>query len=1715
MCLIFEFVFGLIRPLKLILFLSCINLLSLNAQQCNIGYTGVPCINNPIDFKSNTPGATNHNWDFNGEGMNNTKANPQFAFGTSGLKTIRYTCTLPNGNVCSTTLQLTIKNKPKLKLHLLTDSTQCYEKNSFCFVDSSLSGDNTPCIVSIKYLFSDGELITRYGTNANPIKTPLYFCKKYEDPQGGNYNLSIEMEDCNGCITKIDFPFTMRVQFSPAIFATASFSSKLCQSTATGLFTNKSQITLPNVKKFKWIFGDGSEDSTSWDSVKHTYSTKGKFAAQYNPRLVIYSSIGCATIYDLNTVTLYDLHPYILADKDSICSGESVNWKFGSDSLKDFIPPGAINWYTNPGLQKGYGITQSIGGLGPKIIRCNIQHPCGPFDLYDTLLVIGPNAAIESPYIAETERYQCKIQDSIHVSDLSKFYHNDLNYTDDDSVGVRKAGQMTHIFKKVGSDYTSVNSLIQNRGGTNVVRLWNFNDDFCEQCTTDTKKNQNTWLNCRYSRDSANVHWYTPWDSMYDYTYSDQSFPITIFDKVKKQCGIRNVWASDSFVIISDTFLYYGNNNIGNKSKDSSIFNSITNKTQIPAGLIGEGFIDMPYKTRIYITRNSTVFIDKKDGSPPTLVNGPQFYTVNKNERIIIKFSNHSCYFQYALVVNTDTLPLLYKKPWHKEIKRIKNLNFAAGDSINLNLHRQLFYNTIPKCFIITLNEKDTVHPFKCEQTARASIALMPPSAKKLSIVGQYCLTYNTKAIDFSLDETKPGCMRSFAKINGDYINTPNKWQLINDMNGGDKLLESALSPPPYAYQGYNQVGPATGRFFLTYSDTNLSNENVQKINVALIIGNGIDPNACADTIYYPNFASFPRLSANLSFVGRNDTTAIFNTCAQDSVFTTIPHSIPNTNSLASSSSWYMIENSTLDTVNMVIEYFHKVESSPRYPNKKVNYTVIERYAQIQGLQQLTKRDTVFTAIVHTWKTKALPGYSYNKLKEALAAINLDIDDFNDSTILDVVWNNIGTIGNYASGSRGCIDTNGMDTPFYFYHIPISYTTLNYKDSSLLPIDSIYNKGKFYKAYGFKPPKKGVFSIFRNVETLSPMYCPLNEYVTVVVGFYGEARFADSVICKNNILAAEPYFRYYTLDRNKVGGLDPTDYWQTRKLFAGQKNFEGLTKWDFSKADDDPSKPGTIFGGFPYGKIGYDTLVYLGQGANGIYYKTPGLYLVRVAVQDSNNCKDTFSQNLYVTGPKANFKTSFKTVDCKSILEFFDSSYIIDPCVSKGLAPCDFINNWTIRWGDNTSSSFNKDLPKQIGHDYKAIGTYTIWLVVRSVSGCVDSTSLKIFIPGPQPIFATTTERTICVGDSVIFKNNTPFFTSSAQWLWSFGDGFYSPQKDTVLIAHPYNKVGKFDVYLNQFDSIPGTGKYCYAIYPDTTVNQAKITITVVPYDSVRLIATPMVVCVGDVINFKAVLKSLNNYKQYYWTYDNKKDSNTALNYSKTIASVGVHTMHWQADTIGLGHKACPAVADITVYADSVLADFTIDVSKEPEFCFTNTSKYAVTYRWGFYHDKDITIKKDPFLLNTPQAEPDRYLCENFGERGGEQWVCLEATNALGCKDTVCKKVFNPFEIALQPPNVFTPSGNDGFSGADKDGNLGNNVFSIYIKGEAYYHLLIYDRWGILVFESDDKNNDWNGSVMNKGAQCPNGTYYYILDYRYKSRKKNEPLLNGVVQLIW
>jgi gliding motility-associated-like protein len=86
-----------------------------------------------------------------------------------------------------------------------------------------------------------------------------------------------------------------------------------------------------------------------------------------------------------------------------------------------------------------------------------------------------------------------------------------------------------------------------------------------------------------------------------------------------------------------------------------------------------------------------------------------------------------------------------------------------------------------------------------------------------------------------------------------------------------------------------------------------------------------------------------------------------------------------------------------------------------------------------------------------------------------------------------------------------------------------------------------------------------------------------------------------------------------------------------------------------------------------------------------------------------------------------------------------------------------------------------------------------------------------------------------------------------------------------------------------------------------------------------------------------------------------------------------------------------------------------------------------------------------------------------------------------GCKTEAWVEVLVDCQV-LYIPNAFTPNA-DGI----------NDVFSVELNGYSVYHLYIYDRWGVLVFESLDPNEVWTGGIDDYFAA--DGIYHYHLEY--------------------
>lgn len=110
----------------------------------------------------------------------------------------------------------------------------------------------------------------------------------------------------------------------------------------------------------------------------------------------------------------------------------------------------------------------------------------------------------------------------------------------------------------------------------------------------------------------------------------------------------------------------------------------------------------------------------------------------------------------------------------------------------------------------------------------------------------------------------------------------------------------------------------------------------------------------------------------------------------------------------------------------------------------------------------------------------------------------------------------------------------------------------------------------------------------------------------------------------------------------------------------------------------------------------------------------------------------------------------------------------------------------------------------------------------------------------------------------------------------------------------------------------------------------------------------------------------------------------------------------------------------------------------------------------------------------------------------GSYTAILITTDASGCKDTayVSGNTLNFDDLFVtMPPNVFTPNG---------DGE--NDYFELTLNPlvAECSSIVIFNRWGQKVFESDNADVKWDGKTK-KGKKVPSGTYYYIID------------LNGIV----
>jgi gliding motility-associated-like protein len=180
--------------------------------------------------------------------------------------------------------------------------------------------------------------------------------------------------------------------------------------------------------------------------------------------------------------------------------------------------------------------------------------------------------------------------------------------------------------------------------------------------------------------------------------------------------------------------------------------------------------------------------------------------------------------------------------------------------------------------------------------------------------------------------------------------------------------------------------------------------------------------------------------------------------------------------------------------------------------------------------------------------------------------------------------------------------------------------------------------------------------------------------------------------------------------------------------------------------------------------------------------------------------------------------------------------------------------------------------------------------------------------------------------------------------------------------------------------------------------------------------------------------------------------------------------------------------SNITVQVLPISAQFLVTEVAENTFQFTAAPEPACEegecfYMWDF-GDGDISYEENP-------------LHEFDGL--GSYTTSFTVVNDIGCNDMQLYTITGPPAIWI--PNSFTPNG-DGI----------NDVFQVVAHDLLEFDIVIFNRWGEVVFKSTNPDESWTGGHKDGEYFIPNGIYNYVA--RIKGNNTDAKEYTGSITLM-
>lgn len=359
----------------------------------------------------------------------------------------------------------------------------------------------------------------------------------------------------------------------------------------------------------------------------------------------------------------------------------------------------------------------------------------------------------------------------------------------------------------------------------------------------------------------------------------------------------------------------------------------------------------------------------------------------------------------------------------------------------------------------------------------------------------------------------------------------------------------------------------------------------------------------------------------------------------------------------------------------------------------------------------------------------------------------------------------------------------------------------------------------------------------------------------------------------------------------------------------------------------------------------------------------------------------------------------------------------------------------------------------------QGIGPHLITYVFANIYGCMDSDSALIVVR-PQPLLTSTAPPFLCTSSSELNLNNYISPAGGAYTGIGVSGSFLYPNLvppgiDTII-----------DIYTDNFGCMD-TLAYPVAIHRPVHV-------------SLISSVADFTICKTQSITFTA------SGAEFYQFYVNDSAQGAAT----TDSTFTTTTLTNHSIVYVVGSNPCsidtsePMVIDvITPPVVSAGSDTTIVLGQTVELHGVATGTGSLTYLW--------TPGNGLNFINVPNPTYSGSDSITFS---------FKATDSYGCADSasVSVYVYVPDNVLL--PNLITPNG-DGFNDVWKLNS------KINLDGS---HLIIFDRWGQTVYETDNYANNWGGTFKSTGKVLPDDTYYYVL----KAPNMHDHVYEGPINII-